>query len=94
MGEVVKAIFGGGGGGQATNIIMPSTPAPAAPIAPTPVAPPPDRSDVDIQAAAAAQRKKYGLGGGRTQTNLTGGLGVPSGSTYSAVANLLGGTNG
>lgn len=84
MGGIVKAIFGGGEA---------SAPAPIvnmiAPQAPTPVAPPPSRSDADIQASAAQQRKKYGVGSS-TRTSFTGGLGVPSGSTYSATANLLG----
>jgi hypothetical protein len=89
LGEIVKAIFGGGGGGGTVGNMMSP---PSAPTTPTAVVPPPDRSDADIQAQAAAQRRRYGIGGGRTATNLTGGLGVPSGTTYSAVANLLGGT--
>ena len=85
MGGIVKAIFGGGGDARpVVNMI-----APQAPQAPTPVAPPPGRSDADIQASAAQQRKKYGVGSS-TRTSFTGGLGVPSGSTYSATANLLG----
>ncbi len=91
MGEIVK-FFTGGTGGPPAPIFQQITQAPPiAPVEPTKVAPPPDRSDSEIQNAAAQQRKKYGVGGGRTPTNLTGGLGVPSGSTYSAVANLLGG---
>lgn len=86
MGGIVKAIFGGGEApSPSINLI-----APQAPQTPTPVAPAPARSDADIQASAATQRRKYGVGGGATRTNLTGGLGVPSGSTYSASANLLG----
>ena len=87
MGEIIKGIFGGGGD-RVTPVVL-NTP-PAAPTTPTPVSPPPDRSDTEIQAAAALQRKKYS-GAGVTRTNLTGGLGVPSTSTYSAAASLLGG---
>jgi len=86
MGGIVKALFGGGDAPQAPSVNLI---APQAPAAPTPVAAPPARSDADIQANAAAQRKKYGVLSS-TRTNLTGGLGVPSGSTYSASANLLG----
>lgn len=89
MGEIVKSIFGGGGGGSGGTTILQQAATPAAPVAPTPVAPPPARSDADIQATAALQRKKYS-GYGRTPTNLTGGLGVPSSSTYSASASVLG----
>lgn len=85
MSGVIKAIFGGGSDSSpVVNMI-----APQAPQSPTAVAAPPARSDADIQASAAAQRKKYGVGSS-TRTSFTGGLGVPSGSTYSATANLLG----
>lgn len=61
-------------------------------LQPTAVPPPPDRSDADVQAAAAAQRRAFGFGGGRPQTNVTGAGGVPQSARYSAVTNLLGGT--
>lgn len=87
MSGLIQSIFGGGGGGgqQQQQLQMPN-------FSPTAVAPPPARSDADIQAAADAQRRKYGISGGRTPTNLTGGLGVPTSSLYSAAVNLLGGS--
>lgn len=85
--SMISNLFGGGGGGgmRAQQPQMPN-------IAPTPIVPPPDRSDAETRAAAEAQRKRYGIAGGRTPTNLTGGLGVPLQSTYSAAVNLLGGS--
>lgn len=59
-------------------------------IKPTAVAPPPDRSSAEVAEAAAEQRRKYGVAGGRTPTNLTGGLGVPQGAVNYAASNLLG----
>lgn len=88
MGEIVKgigSIFGIGSQPAAPPVQQ----APVFNIAPTPVQPAPGRSDADIQASAVAQRKKYSSGG-VTPTNLTGGLGVPTSSTYSASANVLG----
>lgn len=89
MSGLFRFIFGGDGQPnpqafqpQAPQINLPQ---------PTPTPPPPDRSDSQIQADAEAQRKRYGIAGGRTPTNLTGGLGIPTGSTYSAAATLLGG---
>lgn len=84
----MSGIFSGGGGGgwmpqpQPLATSLPS---------PTPIAPPPDRSDEEIRMAAEAQRRKYGITGGRTPTNLTGGLGIPTGAINSAAATLLGG---
>jgi hypothetical protein len=86
----IASLFGGGGGGGGGRSAPAPIPAPLAPTTPTVVMPPPDRSDSELQAAAALQRKKYS-GGNVTRTNLTGGLGVPSSSTYSAAASLLGG---
>lgn len=83
IGSVFSALFGGGQ--QAPQPMMPPLPTPA------PVVPPPDRSDADIQASAERSRRGYGVGGGRTDNALTGGLGVPSSQTYSAVTSLLGG---
>lgn len=89
MGEVImplaKGLFGIGNTPAAPVINSP----PPMQITPTPVQPAPGRSDADIQAQAAAQRKKY-ASGGVTPTNLTGGLGVPTSSTYSASTNALG----
>lgn len=61
-------------------------------LTPTATPPPPARSDAETQAAAEEQRKKYGYAGGRTPTNLTGGLGVPTSSLHTAFVNLLGGS--
>ena len=85
IGSVVNALFGGGGQSSPPPMQMPMLPPPAV----TP--PPPDRSDADIQSSADRSRRKYGIAGGATDNSLTGGLGVPSGQTYSSVANLLGG---
>lgn len=78
------ALGGGGGGGQQQQ--QQFTPPPA----PTPTPPAPDRSDATVIGMADRQRRMYGTAGGRTVNALTGGLGVPSGSTYSSVAALLG----
>lgn len=71
----------------------PQAPQPQMPMLPqpTPVPPPPDRSDAAIQNSADRSRRAYGIGGDRTDNSLTGGLGVPSAQSYSAVTNLLGG---
>ncbi len=61
------------------------------PVQPTPAPPPPDRSDAEIREEAARQRRRYGLAGTMSSAMATGGMGVPSGSTYSAVTALLGG---
>jgi len=75
---------GGGGGQQQQQPLLPPSPTPA------PVPPPPDRSDETVMGMADIQRRRYGVAGGRTVNALTGGLGVPSGSTVSTVASLLG----
>lgn len=74
-----------GGSSQPQPFLQPSLPAA------TPAVPPPSRSDADIQASADRARRAYGIAGGRTNNALTGGIGVPSAQTYSAVTNLLGG---
>lgn len=83
IGSIISTLFGGGP--QAPRPPMPPIPQP------TPAPPPPDRSDADIQASADRSRRAYGSAGGRSDNALTGGLGVPSASTYSAITNLLGG---
>lgn len=84
LAPIFNALFGGG----------PQAPQQQAPVInippPTPAPPAPDRSDAEISAAAAGQRRRYGIAGG-TSNMLTGGMGVASSSTYSAVTALLGG---
>ena len=83
IGSIFSILFNGPQ--QPPQMMMPQLPAP------TPVPPQPDRSDAAIQASADRSRRSYGIGGDRTDNSLTGGLGVPSAQTYSAVTNLLGG---
>jgi len=73
-----------GGGGSAA----PQQPT----LAPTRVPAAPSRTARETQEAAEEQRRKFGAGGGRTETNLTGGLGVPSSAGSYAASNLLGGS--
>lgn len=80
---LISSLFGGGGGGGQQWIPQPP--------APTPAPPAPDRSDAEIQAQKAAQRRRYGITGGATSNLLTSGEGVAPSSTYSAVTALLGG---
>lgn len=52
--------------------------------------PPPDRTSDQVNAAATEQRQRfYGSGSGRASTFLTGGLGVPGGTT-GTVSRILG----
>lgn len=76
-------LFGGGG--------RPAAPWVPQPPQPSPAPPPPDRSDEEIRNAAATQRRRYGLSGSMSTAMATGGMGVPTGSSYSAVTALLGG---
>lgn len=85
MSGIVQMLFGGGGAPAAPAINFPTIPAPA------PVPAPPDRSDAQVQNDAMRQRLAFSTDGGRTVNNLTGGLGVPQSSTYSAVTSILGG---
>lgn len=61
------------------------------PVTPDPLPAPAERTSSEIASAAETQRRKYiGATPGRAATLLTGGLGVPSSSTSSAVS-MLGG---
>lgn len=84
----VAELFGGRTPQQVVQMQQPQV------APPTPAPPAPARSDSEIQQAAIEQRKRYGYGGGRSITAATGGMGVPTGSTYSAVTALLGGGSG
>lgn len=79
--EAIGSIFSG-----------PSQPQPQPIMQPSPAPPVPARSDAEVREMSSAQRRKYALGS--TATNLlTGGSGVSTSSTYSAVTSLLGGGN-
>ncbi len=63
------------------------------PKAATPAAttPTPDRSDAEVQSAAANQRAKYyGSSRGGLANRLTSGLGIPGSSMSSAAVQVLG----
>lgn len=63
------------------------------PKAVTPAATPPvpDRSDAEVQSAAATQRMKYyGSSRGGLANRLTSGLGIPGSSMSSAAVQVLG----
>lgn len=61
------------------------------PPAPTPAPAVPDRSDAEVQQAAARQRRRYGITGGASSNMMTTGMGVSPSSTYNAVTAVLGG---
>ena len=63
--------------------------APSAPAAPAPLPPPPTRSDVDVQDAAIAERRRRANASGRASTILTSGEGVKDEVT--TTKKLLGG---
>lgn len=70
------------------GFLMPKVAAPPAPAAAPPA---PERSDGDIQAAAAAQRNKYaGMGSGTSMLSGSGSLGAATGVTKGTAAQLLG----
>lgn len=61
------------------------------PITPTAAPPTPDRTDAEVQSAAAAQRSKYyGSSRGGLANRLTSGLGIPGSSMSSAAVQVLG----
>jgi hypothetical protein len=61
------------------------------PTPPAPKIPPPPRfSEPQIQGLAAEQRRKLLAGPGSGTSYLTGGLGVPGGSSSTGGAQLLG----
>jgi hypothetical protein len=70
------------------SFLMPKVQQPTAPAAAPPA---PERSDADIQAAAAAQRNKYaGLGAGTSALSGSGTMGSATGVTKGTAATLLG----